>query len=176
MRKIGQILKVLIPVIALGVLVVFLTGAATRTERNLATAMRYADELWNKGDMAVADEILTSDMVRHNDAVPGGVIPGREAMKQHITAVRTAWPDFHVTILDKMAKGDIVMCRWVWSGTFKAEYGGIPPNGKEMKVVGMSMFRFVGGKIAEEWMLEEDTSMFSQMGMKLVPAQAEAGK
>jgi len=181
MRKIGKIFRFLLPVIALAALVVFMTGAGRReratVEKNKATAMRYADEVWNKGDMAVADEILASNMIRHLDSVPEGAIRGRDALKQYIMACRTAWPDIHVTVTDVIAKGDKGMARGVWSGTFTGKVEGFPPpNGKEMVVGWMNMFRFAGGKIAEEWIFQEDLFMFSQMGMKLVPAGKQAGK
>jgi len=176
MRKIEQIFRFLIPVIALAALVVFLVGAGRREratlERNKAIVMRYGEEVWNKGDMAVVDEIIASNYIRHDDTLPEGAIRGRDAYKKYITACRTAWPDFHCTATDVIAQGDKVVVRWADRGTFKGEFGGIPPNGKEVAWEDLVIHRIAGGKIVEDWSFNQDLSLLYQMGMKLVPAQA----
>jgi steroid delta-isomerase-like uncharacterized protein len=173
MRKIGQILKVLIPVIALGVLVVLMTGAATRLERNKAILMR-ALEAWNKGDMPAFDEVYASDVIRHDDTVPEGVLRGREALKQHVMNCRTAWPDFRVTLADgnMIFQGDKAAARWVISGTNTGVVEKWPaPTGKKMVWEVLEMYRFAGGKIVEDWAFNQDLVLFYQWGLKLVPAE-----
>ncbi len=41
---------------------------------------RYLDEIWNKGDLSNAEEMLTSNFVQH---APGRDIEGLEAFKQY---------------------------------------------------------------------------------------------
>jgi len=184
MRRIGQILRFLIPVIALAALVAFLAGAGRREratiEKNKALVMRYCEEVWNKGDMAVADEIIASDFIYHVDTAPEGkgIIRGLDAMKQYIKVCRTAWPDLRITLVEpQMAQGDRTAARWVLRGTFTGVVEKWPaPTGKETVFEGLSMWRFAGGKIAEEWCLYQDTFMWYQMGMKLVPAGKQAAK
>ena len=175
MRKIGQTLRFLIPVIALVALVVFMTGAGrrerARLEKNKALIMRYGEEFWNKGDMAVADEILATEYVRHEVLAPGGIIRGREAMKQWVTGIRTAWPDYHCTPEDVIAEGDKVVVRLAIRGTFKGELLGIPPNGKEIAFEDLVIFRIAGGRIVEDWVFPQELTLMSQMGLKLVPAE-----
>jgi len=176
MRKIGQIFRFLIPVIALAALMVFLVGAGrrerARLEKNKALVARWDEELWNKGNMAVADEIVASNHIRHEDTLPEGIIRGREALKQLIMACRTAWPDLHVTEIDVFAEGDKVATHWVLRGTFTGVVEGWPPpTGKEMLFQGAIIFRIADGKVAESWCYLQDLVLMSQMGMKLVPAQ-----
>jgi len=175
MRKIGQIFRFLIPVIALVALVVFMTGAGRReratVEKNKAVVMRKL-EAWNTGNMAIADEVYASDIVRHADTVPEGIIRGRDALKQYIMACRTAWPDFHGTALDVVAQGDKVVVRWKITGTFTGQVEGWPaPNGKETVFECLEMYRLAGGKIVEDWYYGQDTYVWYQMGLKLVPAK-----
>ena len=178
MRKIGQIFKVLIPVIALVALVVFMTGAGRRKratlEKNKAIVlMRWNEELWNKGNMAGADEIIASDCVRHIAGLPDLV--GPEAIKQYIVACRTAWPDWNSTPEMIIAEGDKVMVRWRCTGTHKGTAWGIPPTGNKANFITDCMYRIVGGKIVEMWEVTE-TACWLQMGFKLVPPGAEGGK
>lgn len=175
MRRIGQMFRSLIPVIALVALVVFLVGAGrrerARLEKNKAILMRALDA-WNKGDMALADEVYSSNTIRYVDTVPEGIIRDRDATKQFIMACRTAWPDLNITALDIIAEGDKVVARWAVRGTFTgAVEGWPPPNGKEMAWETLEMYRFADGKIVESRVFSQDLVLMSQMGMKLVPAQ-----
>ena len=175
MRKIGQIFRFLIPVIALVALVVFMTGAGrrerARLEKNKALIMRYDEEFWNKGDMAVADEIVATDYVRHHSAAPKGILRGREALKEWVTGLRNAWPDFHCTAEDVIAEGDKVVVRYAIRATFKRELAGIPPTGKELTFESLLIHRIAGGKVVEDWVFDQELAMMYQMGMKLVPAK-----
>jgi len=176
MRKIGQIFRFLVPVIALATLMVFMTGAGRREkatlEKNKALAMRAGEEVWNKGDMAAADEIYASNYIRHQDTFPEGIIRGRDAYKQHIMGCHTAWPDWHMTLKDMWVKGDKVVDWWVISGTFTGKVEGFPPpTGKETAFEVVCIHRIAGGKIVEDWIYLQDLVLMSQMAMKLVPAE-----
>ena len=50
-------------------------------ERHKALVWRFYDEVWNKGNMDVADEIFADDYVRH-DLRPGTAPPGPEGQRQ----------------------------------------------------------------------------------------------
>jgi len=180
MRKIGQMLRFLIPIIALAVLVVFMTGAGRREraalEKNKAIVlMRWNEELWNKGDMAGADEIIASDCVRHVAGQPSYDLVGREAIKQYIIACRTAWPDWHSTSEITIAEGDKVMVRWRSTGTHLGTAWGIPPSGNKANFISDVIYRIVGGKIVEMWEVSE-LATYLQMGFKLIPPGGEGGK
>jgi len=179
MRKIGQIFRFLIPVIALVALVVFMTGAGRReratVEKNKAIVMRDF-EVWNKGDMAALDEIYASNCIYYTHpgtGNPEGILRGREALKQHIVNCRTAWPDLHLTLMDDMiAEGDKVVSRWKLTGTFTGKVEGWPPpTGKEVAFDGVDIAHLAGGKIVEIYDYYREGTLHYQMGLKLVPAQ-----
>jgi steroid delta-isomerase-like uncharacterized protein len=119
-------------------------------EERKAFVRRKIEELWNKGDLDAADEYFTSDFVSHDPASPEE-IRGPERVKQNVTAVRSAFPDFHVEIVDQVAEGDKVVTRYVTTGTPEGELADIPPTGKRLEVAGMGIDYFSGGKIAESW-------------------------
>ena len=172
MRKFGQILRFLIPVIALVALVVFMTGAGrrerARLEKNKAVIMRYDEEVWKKRNWDVADEIVASDYVRHTAGQPD--LQGREALKQHITEIYTAWPDFDFTAEIMVAEGDKVAVRYRITGTHQGTAWGIPPTGNKTDFVSVLFHRIAGGKVVEDWVVDE-TAVLLQMGFKLVPPE-----
>jgi predicted ester cyclase len=54
--------------------------------------------------------------VGHHSLVPKQP-PSRELYKQYIVRTRTAFPDFHATIEEQIAEGDLVVTRWSVQGT-----------------------------------------------------------
>src|SRR5262249_10305572 len=62
------------------------------TERNKAIARRWSEELWSRGNLAVASEIISPDYVRHDAGDP---FPARgpEDVTRIVTMLRAMLPD-----------------------------------------------------------------------------------
>jgi len=132
-------------------------------EENKAKVRRLVEQLVNKGDLAVVDEIFASTFVNHSPAT--GTTPDRQGIKQYITTVRSAFPDYHNVIEDLIAEGDRVAVRVICRGTHRAEFMGIAPTGKTVEFSAVSIFRFAGGKVVERWNNTDNLSLLQQLGM-----------
>jgi len=132
-------------------------------EENKALIRRFTEEFRNRGNLAVADELLAPDYVLHAGLGPD--IRGPEGCKQDIIAVRSAFPDFHVTIDEMVAEGDKVAYRWTMRGTHRGEFTGITPTGKQVTGWGMSIDRIVGGRIVETWNRYDTLGFMQQLGV-----------
>ena len=75
---------------------------------NEALAQRFHREIFQAGNLAVADEILAPDFVMHAPGFPAELTHGPEGMKRLATATRTAFPDLQTTDEDTIAQGDKV--------------------------------------------------------------------
>ena len=104
-------------------------------EENKALARRIIEEAWNQGNLAAAEELLAPGYVGHNSQVPNQP-PSHDLYKQFIVTTRTAFPDFHATIEDQIAEGDLVMTRWSGRGTHQGIHMGIPPTHKQITMTG----------------------------------------
>jgi steroid delta-isomerase-like uncharacterized protein len=142
-------------------------------EERKAFVRRQIDELWNKGNLEAAEECFTSDFVSHDPASPEE-IRGPEGFKQNVAAVRAAFPDFHMRIVDQVAEGDRVVTRYVTTGTQEGELAGIPPTGRRVEVAGMGIDYFRGGKIRESWEYYDVLSLMQQLGVIPYPEQQPA--
>lgn len=120
------------------------------SEERKAFVRRKIEVLWNEGNLDAADEYFTSDFVSHDPTSPQD-IRGPERVRQNAAAVRSAFPDLHVEIVDQVAEGDKVVTRYVVTGTHDGELAGISPTGKRLEVAGMGIDYFSGEKIAESW-------------------------
>ena len=120
-------------------------------DKNEALAKRYHNDIYQKGNLEVADEILSSDFVLHNPTLPEELRNGPEGAKKYASAIITAVPDRKLVQDDIFAKDDKVLIRWTNSGTNTGSLFGNPPTGKPYVATGFDLFRISNGKIAEIW-------------------------
>jgi steroid delta-isomerase-like uncharacterized protein len=120
-------------------------------EKNQALAIRYHEDIFQKGKLEVADEILSPDFIIHNPVLPEEVRKGPEGTKEFASAVIAAVPDIKIVHDDIFAKGDKVLIRWTNNGTNTGPLFGNPPTGKPIIVTGFDLFRISNGKIMELW-------------------------
>jgi steroid delta-isomerase-like uncharacterized protein len=138
-------------------------------EENKALVRRWIEEVYNKGNVAVIDEVLAPNLVHHD--LPPEMKSGLEGYKQLNSMLLTAFPDYHATIEDMIAEGDKVVLRFFWSGTHKGEFMGIAPTGKQVTVKVMSMHRIEGGKVVENWAQVDQLGLLQQLGVVPAPEQ-----
>ncbi len=120
------------------------------TEENKAIS-RYADvELFDRGNLEVADELFAPNFV-HHDPVSGEDWRGPESVKQYAAMMRAAFPDLYYTEKDQVAEGDKEVTRYAAGGTHQGELMGIAPTGERVELRGISIIRINGGKIEEIW-------------------------
>jgi steroid delta-isomerase-like uncharacterized protein len=120
-------------------------------EKNQALVIRYHEDIFQKGDLEVADEILSPDFVIHNPVLPKELRNGPEGTKKYASAIIAAVPDRKIVHDDTFAKGDKVLIRWTTSGTNTGPLFGNPPTDKAIVVTGFDLFRISNGKITELW-------------------------
>ena len=144
------------------------------TEENKSTFRRYVEEVSNKGNLNVVDEIFD----RYVSYQPDGRTEerGPEDVKRFIGEFRQAFPDFHTTIEDQIAEGDMVVTRWTARGTHQGEFRGIAPTGNRITVTGIGIFRFSEeGKVVESWDNFDQLGMLQQLGAIPQPGSAVHG-
>ena len=134
------------------------------SEGNKNAVRRLFEEVWNKGNLQVTDELFTPNYTHHDASTPD-VGRGPESEKKRATLYRTAFPDLHLTIEDVIAEGETVMTRWSCRGTHKGDLSGIAPTGKQFTISGVSIARFANGKMAEGWVNWDALGLMQQLGV-----------
>jgi steroid delta-isomerase-like uncharacterized protein len=120
-------------------------------EENKALARRLFEEGFSQGHVEVVDEVLAPDFVCYDPNSESGEVRGAETIKGEIEYFRNAVPDLTYTIEDQIAEDDKVVTRYTVSGTHQGEFFGVAPTGKQITMTGVSIDRFEGGKMVEEW-------------------------
>src|SRR4249920_2345139 len=97
---------------------------------NKKIILRSESELWSKGDLAVADQLYSTDFVCH--FVLGPEWKGVPGIKNAVSSHRTSFPDWKEKVEDIIAEGDRVAIRISSSGTQRGEFAGISPTGRRV--------------------------------------------
>ena len=134
------------------------------SEENKALVRRYFEEIWDKGNLDLIEELFTTNFVRHGPTATEGEVRGLEGFKGVVSMYRTAFPDLRVPIEDLIAEGDRVVTRWTARGTHQGELMGIAPTGNQVGVTGIIVDRISGGKIEEEWVDYDTLHLMQQIG------------
>jgi steroid delta-isomerase-like uncharacterized protein len=142
-----------------------------RNETNTGVARRYYEEVLNKGNVSLLDEIALTDY-RENDPLPGQVA-GLEGLKGRVTAIKDAFGQTF-KIEDLIADGDKVVVRWTGSGKQVGEFNGMPATGKEFTIAGIDIHRFKEGRMAEHWHVVDQLSQLQQLGVIALPELVSA--
>ena len=129
------------------------------SEQNKAIFLRFLEEL-HKGNLAIIDEVCSPNFAFHSPNWPNWP-RGLEGARKLATHARTMFRDGQGTLDDIVADGDKVAVRWTFTGTWIGEQragvrvsgfaGYSPAYGEKVTVGSMSWYRFVDGKIMEDW-------------------------
>jgi predicted SnoaL-like aldol condensation-catalyzing enzyme len=138
------------------------------TEQNTRLVRRVIEEIWNRGDLALADALFAPSYVNHGGLIPD-LVYGPEAIKSGVTLYRTAFPTFHITVETLVAEGEMVELHWSARRTPCAASAGDARDGPEGTLRGTTRSRLAGGQIAESWTTWDRAAVLR--GLSGVPAE-----
>jgi steroid delta-isomerase-like uncharacterized protein len=134
------------------------------TVDNQSVVRRFYEEVLNKGDLKIAEDILSPDFHDH-----GAPAPGIEGFKQLFSIIAGIYPDIHVKIEDMIAEEDKVAVRLSVRGTQKGAFRGFPATNKQAQWTGMDFIRLANGRMVERWGERDFLGMLQQLGYALPP-------
>jgi steroid delta-isomerase-like uncharacterized protein len=126
----------------------------------------YFDEVANGDNLDLADDIFAEDYKHHDPANPDPrPMIGPQAVKDHLTSLKGAFPDLVFEVEDTISDGDEIIVRWTARGTNTGDYFGIPPSGKPIEITGMNTWQTKDGKAIEGWVNRDDMALLQQIGV-----------
>jgi steroid delta-isomerase-like uncharacterized protein len=132
-------------------------------ESNKEVAKRLVDEVLNKGNMKVFDDIFADNYAMRNMPVPE--IPGtKEGFRRLVIATRKAFPDVNVHIEDLVADDEFAVFHDKVEATSEGDFFGVPPNGKRVAWTEIHFLKIAGGKIVEHWSNFDQLGIMRQLG------------
>ena len=130
-------------------------------ENNKSIALRYIEEMHNKRNLDVADELFSDECKIHL----GQASFNREDYKNIILRSSSTFSDITTTVDDLIAEGDKVVTRWTSRFIHQDKFMGVDPTYQQIKISGISIYRVNEGKIAEIWISWDRLSLMQQLGI-----------
>jgi predicted ester cyclase/ketosteroid isomerase-like protein len=145
-------------------------NAKAHAEEHRALFSRWFEELWNKKNYAITQELVASEFTAHG---AGGqdIKQGPDGVAGMVKIWHQAFPDGHMTMDDIITEGEMSTIRMTFRGTQTGEFYGVPPSNKPVEVTSIGIDRVVKGKITEGWGELNMLGMMQQMGAIPTPDQ-----
>lgn len=123
---------------------------------------RIFEEVWNRKNVSVIDELVALDYVHHD--VLSRDATGIDGYKQFVANYLSAFPDIQMTIHEDIVVGDTTVTRWTARGTHHGDLPGLPRTGKPISVDGITIAKLKNGKFVESWNNWDALGMLQQLG------------
>jgi predicted ester cyclase len=117
------------------------------------------------GDLDTIQDVYSGDFVAHFP--PSSELPERRGLngiRQGITRIRSAFPDWCEHVDDVLADGAHVVSCYTSRGTHRGTLWGIPPTGRTITVPEISIFGISDGKVVEQWCMVDVLGRLKQLG------------
>jgi steroid delta-isomerase-like uncharacterized protein len=142
---------------------------STSTNKEIVLHKWY-QELWDKWNLAMADDLFTDDYRLHLSGVPAPA--DRATAKQIVAMFSMAFPDLRHTVDEMIAEGNTVAARWTVQGTHRGDFQGIATTGRQIKLSGTTVHHMADGKITETWLTVDNLDLLQQLGV--IPRTGQA--
>jgi predicted ester cyclase len=116
-------------------------------------ARRALEQVCARGDLDAARELYAPDFIDHVNVLE---FRGQEGIAESVALYRAVFPDLQIGVEDQVTEGDRVVSRWTLHGTHR---------GRSVTLPGITISRFEGGKIAEDWTTSDNMSLLRQLGV-----------
>jgi steroid delta-isomerase-like uncharacterized protein len=141
---------------------------------NQVTIRRLYEEVWNKRNLAVVDEILSPSHALSEPNAPDSQV-GPQAYKATVNRFFAGMPDLRFTIQDLISEKNKVVVVWVMSGTHRGEFYGAPATNKKVSVEGITIHQVENGKLLDSYASWDRLGTMQQMGALPARMQTAAG-
>ena len=119
-------------------------------------------EGWQTRNVDLILSACTDDIVFDESPTPEPV-RGKEAFREYLTTLFEAFPDLTLDATNVAPTAEQVWAEWVMNGTQRGDLMGIPAKGKRMEIRGCSVFVISGGKLAEERLYWDASTLQQQL-------------
>lgn len=129
-------------------------------------ARRWFEDLFNRVDLDVADEILAPDVSYHGPpSLSPRDVSGPADIKEYVEVYATAFPDLTYTVEDVSVADGEVRVRWTATGTHESDLFDLEPTGEAFSVEGIDLFEVDEGAITAVYAQWDTLKMVQELGI-----------
>jgi len=128
----------------------------------LASASKFY-RFWNTGDEDLLREAISDRFVDHT--LPSGRPQGPAGPAAACKAFLAAIPDLRVVVAQQILAGDRVVSHLRFTGHFTGVFNGTTGTGQPIEFIATDILAVRGGKITDNWHLEDKLTFLQQIGL-----------
>lgn len=141
-------------------------------EDNISLAQYHVDQLWNKGNIDVCDELYADEFVIES-MWPNPLLPGGRGDKEGAKRAARRWldvfPDMVVSFDDVVADETKAVTVHTCTGTNQGSFMGRPVTGKPVNIRALFIHEIEDGKITHLWTSIDLLGILQQLGFAPTP-------
>ena len=134
---------------------------------NAALVQRVIDEIWNRGNVDLADELFAPTYVNHGGLIPD-LVQGPEGIKFSVAFYHAAFPHLQVAVDDLAVDKNAVILSWTARGQDSADAAAATLTGITRSLV-------IDGQIVESWTSWDAGVVLERLGVGLSEGSASTG-
>ena len=131
---------------------------------NVALVRRVIDEIWNAGNIDLADELFAPTYINHGGLIPD-LVQGPEGIKFSVALYRAAFPGLHVAVDDVRVDKDAVTLCWTAGSKGPGDGAGAAPGRMGANLTGVTSNHVVDGQIQESWTSWDAALVLQRLGV-----------
>lgn len=135
------------------------------TEVNNVDLVKKLFDLLDEQKMDKVSSLMTEDNKIYAESSDEPV--SFNEMAPFIQDFYNAFPDYKHHIKNIIAAGNYVVAQFRYTGTHKHKFNSLEPTGNEINYKGIFIFKVVDSKISHIWFVEDQLTMYQQLGMEL---------
>jgi len=140
-----------------------------QAEAQMLAARRY-DTFWNTGDEALAKAALAPGFTDRTP--PPGRAQGLAGPLAASKTMRAAIPDLSCEIEQMLVAGDRVVTHLHFRGHFTGRFKDTQGRGQAIDFIATDIYRVAGGRITDNWHLEDNLAVLQQLGQLPAPGKS----
>jgi predicted SnoaL-like aldol condensation-catalyzing enzyme len=130
---------------------------------NAALVHRVVDEIWNAGNLDLADELFAPTYINHGGLI-SDLVRGPEGIKFSVALYRAAFPGLHVAVDDLRVDNDRVTLRWT-AGNRVRDGAEIDAARTDGTLTGRTSSQVVNGQVVESWTSWDPALVLQRLGV-----------
>jgi len=160
-------------IFAAGLVLADINQVNAQSRGDMESLVKQSLMVWNAGNIAIAEQLYTSDIIVHLVDQDNSELKGITALMDYLRFIRTAYPDMKFEPDHMSIDGNKVTTQMTFTGTNMGPRGDLPPTNKKVKASAILISQVTEGEISEEWLYINMASVFKQLGFTLTPPSEE---
>jgi predicted ester cyclase len=111
---------------------------------------RFVEQVWQHDNPTAIGQYIATRCIYHDSAL-GRDLCGPVELTHYIQELRAAVRNWHFHVAEVVSAGNTIAVRWDIEGTHDRPLPQLPPTGKPVQLIGITMYRLTGNTVTEAW-------------------------